>query len=759
VPEYTIKDPRSNRTVTVRGESPPTEQELHQIFAKLNQPNQQTARPEDFTDQAPQPEGSAVGRFASGVGEMLNPVTLVKGLYQAGRHPIQTAGALYDAQAAQFGKAGEALSQGHYSEAIGHGAAGILPVIGPIAAEAGEQIARGDVAGGLGKGVGLLAPLGVKPAAQAVKSVIPSSVKATAAASLETGAARRVADVMAPKVGANKQRFGRMADKVAPKIAEDLAADGAPWTREGLHSQVGGKLEGAESGLDAAADARNPGAAHPTKPLIDALLQKRAQLTAEPIQGSKLVPEYVGTNKRTGAAGDSQASAAGPAATRRDGTRGALAQLGENPPEAELTRVYYRDAKKSGYDGSLDEFRADFGARLKDAQELVGDLSTIHDEYSHTALLKEIAKGGGIGADKGFPGEIAQLWEHSTGIIPGKGLSKTTGRLKKSRTLSGGGIAGVSGVLKKSGGLSLDYMAEYLRQDPRFAHIDGPNALLDAIEQSRLAKPVNAGGIADALEAVGVRPGTKWWEVGDDLSFNPADIEADAAGLTRQARPIGEPVVPKHDRARVREIDNAISELNQLGPIARYEAIRRLRQSYDQPAKAKYVPSLTQDFLKKQSQASGAADVTGVLREHLAQMEPATAEANATYHIYKTADDVLAATREIERTRPRVGRQIMARLTGSVVGGQQAGAAGAVAGYLGGPLIEQAVASGLTTKLKTAALMQRLAKAIRAGDAATSNSLLDTMMQELKTTGAVQAGRVTSPSGSQTDGVPALAGP
>lgn len=36
MPTYTVTDPRSKRTVTLRGDSPPTEAELHQIFAQIN---------------------------------------------------------------------------------------------------------------------------------------------------------------------------------------------------------------------------------------------------------------------------------------------------------------------------------------------------------------------------------------------------------------------------------------------------------------------------------------------------------------------------------------------------------------------------------------------------------------------------------------------------------------------------------------------------------------------------------------------------
>jgi hypothetical protein len=35
MPTYTVRDPRSNRTVRLTGDSPPTEQELHQIFAQM----------------------------------------------------------------------------------------------------------------------------------------------------------------------------------------------------------------------------------------------------------------------------------------------------------------------------------------------------------------------------------------------------------------------------------------------------------------------------------------------------------------------------------------------------------------------------------------------------------------------------------------------------------------------------------------------------------------------------------------------------
>ncbi len=113
-----------------------------------------------------QPAGSAVGRFVSGVAQNLNPISIVSGITQAVAHPLDTAKAQWDALEAERGKAYDLAKQGRYSEAVGHFAAGVLPLIGPPAAHAGERIASGDVAGGLGEGVGLIAPA-VLPVAKA----------------------------------------------------------------------------------------------------------------------------------------------------------------------------------------------------------------------------------------------------------------------------------------------------------------------------------------------------------------------------------------------------------------------------------------------------------------------------------------------------------------------------------------------------------------------------------------------------------------
>lgn len=442
---------------------------------------------EDFVPAETAPVGSAVGRFAAGVGEMLNPISIGTGLFDAARHPIDTARNMVRTQYDQGKQAVALAGQGRYMEALGHAGAAALPILGPVAAAAGEQIVAGDIAGGLGKGVGLIAPIAVIPGAvRGAKAVAHAVVPESITSALESGAASRYADVMAPKVGQNKTRFGGMAEKVAPTLAGDTAM--GAWSREGLHAKVAAKLDAASSALDAAADARPP-TQTATKPLIDGLMAKRAALTSKAVEGSQV-------------------------------------------------------------------------------------------------------------AD-----------------VPIAGLEDSAGR------------------------------------------------------------PV-----------------------------------------TTSAKPLGQDVVPHDNAARVAQIDAAISDLRKLGPVADYEAIRVIRQANDGPARAIYSPAVTADYMKAQGTKLGAADVTGVLRERLAAMDPRTAAANADYSLAKNANDVLDATAEIERVRPKVGRRIAGRVLATMLGEHAAGVPGAVAGYVLAPAVDAAMDMGFTTKLQTAQLMTRLAKAIRAGD-------------------------------------------
>ena len=468
------------------------------------------------------PEGGAVGRFLSNAGEMLNPVSAAKGVYDAVRHPIDTAANIYGASKAQAGQAIDMARQGRYVEAAGH-AVGAVPLIGPAAVEAGEQIAEGDIAGGLGKAAGMLAPFGAVSAARGVKAAIP----ARAATALEEGAASRIANVMRPEVGANKTRFGNIAERVAPDLAKNPAM--TAWSREGFHTKIQQGLASSEAALDDAANARLSARTFSTQPILDDLLAARKRLTSEAVEGSQA--------QRT--------------ATTRT--------------------------------------------------------SPILDE-------------------RGRPIAVTEM----------------------------------------------------------------------------------------------------------------------------KSSPVGRDVVPGPNAGRVAQIDQAIAEIKQLGPQARYEPLRRIRESYDGPAKTVYNPSMTADFLAKKGESLGAADVTGAIRRALADADPQTATANAQYSLMRAADDVLTATAEVERTRPKVGRRIIARMTATAAGGASAGPAGAAAGFILGPVVDGAMGSGFTTQIKTAQIMSKLAKAIRKGDEGAAISYA-TQLKRLGAQGAVLQGRqeTTSPTGYQ----------
>jgi hypothetical protein len=186
----------------------------------------------------PQPaHGSGLGRFASGAWDMLNPVEMVKGVVTAvtpealgGRGPLNTIGDLANAQIDQFRQAAGAARQGRYSEAVGHGIAGAVPIVGPAAANVGERIGQGDVAGGLGAATGLVSgTLAPGAIARNVKAVnMPSPVRNRNAAQVEAVEAGRRAGVPLDAATATGNRFVAGAQHLADRtIAGSFVAQKA----------------------------------------------------------------------------------------------------------------------------------------------------------------------------------------------------------------------------------------------------------------------------------------------------------------------------------------------------------------------------------------------------------------------------------------------------------------------------------------------------------------------------------------------------
>jgi len=578
MPTYVVTDPRSGRSVTLTGDSPPTEAELHQIFARVNagqftgkatdDPIADILRTVQTSDRVraaawdaaygsddpdevanrlralpignsaraklwdarfappqtpPEPKGlgtqlyegaqalggtlvgavDAMGRalIPEAIGNAMGinqPTGQTEGMlgHTTGvtSGPVNAVNSLLSASWDELKAAKDAFDRGEHPATILRHAVGSTPMIGPALSEAGQDINEGNYGAGIGKSLGNAALLvGPKRLGNVAAGMIPEK----AAAALEHGARSRVADVISPKSSTKMgRRMGNKAEAVAPQMAKELAAEGAPMTRTALHAGAREALDAAKQGLDAAADRRLAARSIQTAPVIDALQQKLSELTMQ--------------------------------------------------------------------------------------------------------------------ADEG----------------------------------------------------------------------------------SRIGNQFGTGG------------------------------------------PIGENTIPGPNMARATVIQKAINELQRLGPTTVYGELKKMRKAYDSQAEVAYNPSFTADYLTQKSGALGAADVTGALRDDLARLDPDTAAANAQYSMRKSVADVLDATSEIERARPRVGRLIMARLAGSIIGAGY-GPAAAVAGYAGGPLIESALSSGLTTKLKTAALMQRLADAVRRGDVASVNNLTTQMQSTVRRAASV----------------------
>ena len=130
-----------------------------------------------------------------------------------------------------------------------------------------------------------------------------------------------------------------------------------------------------------------------------------------------------------------------------------------------------------------------------------------------------------------------------------------------------------------------------------------------------------------------------------------------------------------------------------------------------------------------------------------------TERSNCVSQLIVAADDSLQATAEPDRTRPRVGRQIVTRLMTTTTGASTLGIPGAIGGFVLGPVVEEALNAGQTTKLQTAKWMTELATAIRRGEVARVMRLT----QRLQRAG-VSAGQMTGrPSTTLVPAAPATA--
>lgn len=233
----------------------------------------------------------------------------------------------------------------------------------------------------------------------------------------------------------------------------------------------------------------------------------------------------------------------------------------------------------------------------------------------------------------------------------------------------------------------------------------------------------------------------------------PADLP-DRAGA-----PLGQSVEPAPNRAQLDTLKRMRDEVAALGPVADYEAVRRIRSAWDQVAKVKYSPAVSPDYLAKQGEATGAAKGTSAMREALANADSGTAQANETYHLYKTANDVIQAAEQADRVRPNRGRGIMARTAGAMIGAESGGAVGAGIGAMVATIADKAAEMAPTFQIAIARRLAAVADALRAGETETAQALVDRTVARfpaVKTTLKI-TGKMT-PAMASGSGLPLAAG-
>lgn len=260
---YEVTDPTTGKHVTLQGDSPPTEDELNQIFASVHGTETPAAKPPqspswmsligttagevaknvvvapaaalwDAAKNAYEQEGTGNAAMRSGdylgaakAYALENPVTRM--INQGGVQPAIS----------EAGKAVQNVQQGRIPEAIAHTAAAALPVVGPFAAQAGEKIGTGDpttMAEGVGDAITLLA--GDKIAGGTLKAAGKTAEAVGKFIPRDTEAASATLMARAARPGANNPGF---MEKI-PRAMADLKA---------VEQRTGKPIEDLAGALDA----------------------------------------------------------------------------------------------------------------------------------------------------------------------------------------------------------------------------------------------------------------------------------------------------------------------------------------------------------------------------------------------------------------------------------------------------------------------------------------------------------------------------
>lgn len=198
---------------------------------------------------------------------------------------------------------------------------------------------------------------------------------------------------------------------------------------------------------------------------------------------------------------------------------------------------------------------------------------------------------------------------------------------------------------------------------------------------------------------------------------------------------------------RAGSLQQAMQELDALGPYTNTDNLVKLRNQWKEAAKSAFVPEVNPNALQLRAAGKGWADAWGATQDFLTDRYPQLKPLNADYRVWKQASDVMEALADRERVRPTVGRSIMAAGVGAMAGGAAGGELGATIGSMVGPLVERGLVStlGPAMKLTAARQLQSLADALRTGNLPKASMLVRTL-RPLLTTATVTAQTPASPT-------------
>jgi len=287
MPKYTVRDPRSNKVVTLEGDAPPTEQELHQIFASINGGGEHAWRtamghPDTLKGMA----DPLIGIAKSGIDAVIGAGETAYNVVPGVRHLVDAlhgpSAQSYSAAREQVGTpTNDAQRLGFVAGQVGQFVA--LPaarggVIGRAATEGTQAGALTAAQGGDARDVALSALTG--PIAPVASRSTPAV--GAAASKLRESAEANVSQAFNPTGLRNK----KLAEQVAPGV---LQRGTYALTRQGLKDKASRELDTLSGKFDEASAALPSGDRMPVEPVREVIQQEMLGLLQKGSAG-KSVP-------------------------------------------------------------------------------------------------------------------------------------------------------------------------------------------------------------------------------------------------------------------------------------------------------------------------------------------------------------------------------------------------------------------------------------------------------------------------------------